>query len=147
VVAEHREHAERRAQGAEPHGDVPRREHVAEGDLVVDVVAEQDDEVGLLAVRAGDDGREPVQPDVRRPGVQVAEQRDPQAVQGGGPARQAQLGVGAPSGGAARRPSRTRRPRAAAPPASAAAASPARAAGPSRRSAMGGAGAPSPRPR
>jgi len=78
VVAEHGDDATRRAQGAEAGGDRPRRDRAAERDLGVDVVAEQEDEVRAACVDRRDEALDPLLANVRRAGVQVGEQRDPE---------------------------------------------------------------------
>jgi len=79
VVAEHGDDAARRTQGAEAGGDGPRRDRAAERDLGIDVVAEQQDEVRAVRVDRRDEALDPLLADVRRAGVQVGEQRDPEA--------------------------------------------------------------------
>ena len=90
MVAEHGEHAEPRAQLAEPPGDRLGGDGRAEMDLGVDVVAEQQDEVGPAAVDRLDDARHALLADVRRAGMEVGDDRDAQPGERRRPVREAQ---------------------------------------------------------
>ena len=129
VVAEHGDDAERRAQRAERGR---RRRPGATGPpnatVGVDVVAEQQDEVRAARVDRRDEALDPLLADVRRAGVQVGEQRDPEPGERLRPAGQGEVAL--PDPVAARLlPERAPRDAAAA---AAAAAAPAAAARPGR---------------
>jgi len=86
MVAHDRGDAERRPQRAEARRDRRRRDARAEAHLGVDVVAEQEDEVGPLRVHGRDEPLDALGADVRRARVQVRHERDPKAVEGRRPA-------------------------------------------------------------
>ena len=88
MVAEHGEHAERRAQGAELARDVLGRHAPAPQRVRVDVVAEQEHHVGRLVVEPLDRARDRLRAGVRRARVDVGQHAEPHAVERRRPARQ-----------------------------------------------------------
>jgi hypothetical protein len=78
VVAEDGDDAARGPEGGEAGRDGPRRHGRPEAHLGVDVVAEQQDEIGPARVDGVDEALEAILADVRRARVEVGDQRDAQ---------------------------------------------------------------------
>jgi len=86
VVAQDGDDAERGPQCREAPGDGRGRDARTEAHLGVDVVAEEQDEVGPLRIDRRDEARDALRAHVRRPGVEVGHERDAQAVERDRPA-------------------------------------------------------------
>ena len=96
VVADHGEHPERRPQTGERGGDLFDRHVAREERPGVDVVAEQQADVGALGVDAVDDLVDLAILHMQGSGMQVGDDRDLQTIQRGRPARQIDLGLPQP---------------------------------------------------